>query len=61
MNENDDLLNFLVDGLPGQQRDLITRSFYGLTQGNPDSAPVQMAILFTACTRRIVQAPAELR
>jgi len=32
-----------------------------LTQGNPDSAPVHITNLLTACTRRIVQAPADLR
>ena len=61
MNEENDILNFLTDGLVGTHRDLITRSYYALTQGNPDSAPVHITNLLTACTRRIVQAPADLR
>ena len=61
MNEENDILNFLTDGLVGTQRDLITRSFYALGQGNPDSAPVQITVMFTACTRKIAQIPAEIR
>jgi hypothetical protein len=51
MSQDDELLNFIVDGLPGKQRDLVARSFYALGHGNPDSSPVQMAVMFTACTR----------
>jgi hypothetical protein len=61
MSDDAELLNFLTDGLVGTHRDLITRSYYALTQGNPDSAPVHITNLLTACTRRIVQAPADLR
>jgi hypothetical protein len=61
MNQDDELLSFIVDGLPGKQRDLVARSFYTLGQGDPDSAPVQMTVMFTACTRKIAQIPAEIR
>jgi hypothetical protein len=54
-------LNFIVDGLPAKQRDLVARSFYALGHGDPDSAPVQMTVMFTACTRKIAQIPAEIR
>jgi hypothetical protein len=33
MNENDDLLEFLVEGLVGKQRDLVTRAFYYYAEG----------------------------
>ena len=59
--QDDELLNFIVDGLPGKQRDLVARSFYALGHGDPDSAPVQMTVMFTACTRKIAQIPAEIR
>jgi hypothetical protein len=61
MSQDDELLNFIVDGLPGNQRDLVARSFYALGHGNPDSSPVQMTVMFTACTRKIAQIPAEIR
>jgi hypothetical protein len=61
MSQDDELLNFIVDGLPGKQRDLVARSFYALGHGDPDSAPVQMTVMFTACTRKIAQIPAEIR
>jgi len=61
MNRNDDLLNFLVEGLIAPQRDLVTRAFYKFAEGDPDSAPVNEAILLTACARRVSQAPQELR
>ena len=59
--QDDELLNFIVDGLPGKQRDLVARSFYALGHGDPDSAPVQMTVMFTASTRKIAQIPAEIR
>jgi hypothetical protein len=61
MNQDDELLNYIVDGLPGKQRDIVARSFYALGHGDPDSAPVQMTVMFTACTRKIAQIPAEVR
>ena len=61
MNRNDDILNFLVEGLIAPQRDLVTRAFYKFAEGDPNSAPVNEAILLTACARRVSQAPQELR
>jgi hypothetical protein len=61
MNRNDDILNFLVEGLIAPQRDLVTRAFYKFAEGDPDSAPVNEAILLTACARRLSLAPRELR
>jgi hypothetical protein len=60
MNKNDDLLNFLVDGLYGAQRDAVTRAFYSYAQGDPNSEPVGIAVLLTACTRRLAQVPEKL-
>jgi hypothetical protein len=61
MNRNDDILNFLVEGLIAPQRDLVTRAFYKFAEGDPNSAPVNEAILLIACARRVAQAPRELR
>jgi hypothetical protein len=61
MNENEDLLGFLVEGLVGKQRDLVTRAFYYYAEGDPQSGPVNEAILHTAYARRVAQAPRELR
>lgn len=60
-DRHDAILNFLTDGLPTKERDIITRSYFGLAQGDPESAPVQIAVLFNACTRKLAQAPAEIR
>jgi hypothetical protein len=61
MNENDELLGFLLEGLNGRQRDLVARAFYLYAQGDPASAPVNEATLLIACSRRVSQAPNELR
>lgn len=61
MNESDDLLSFLVDGLIAPQRDLVTRAFYKFAEGDPNSGPVNEAILLTAFSRRVALAPKELR
>jgi len=61
MNKNDDILSYLVEGLIAPQRDLVTRAFYKFAEGDPNSAPVNEAILLTACARRVSQAPQELR
>jgi hypothetical protein len=61
MNEDDDLLGFLVEGLLGKQRDLVTRAFYYYAEGDPKSGPVNEAVLHTAYARRVAQAPRELR
>ena len=61
MNEPDDLLGFLVEGLIAPQRDLVTRAFYQRVQGDPNSGPVNEAVLLTAFSRRVAIAPRELR
>ena len=61
MNEPDDLLGFLVEGLIAPQRDLVTRAFYQRVQGDPNSGPVNEAVLLTAFSRRLALAPRELR
>ena len=61
MNEPDDLLGFLVEGLIAPQRDLVTRAFYQRVQGDPNSGPVNEAVLLTAFSRRVALAPRELR
>jgi hypothetical protein len=58
---SNDLLDFLTDGLHGRQRDAVTQAFYEYASGDPQSAPVGMAVLLTACARRLAQAPEELR
>jgi hypothetical protein len=58
---SNDLLDFLTDGLYGKQRDAVTQAFYEYASGDPQSAPVGMAVLLTACGRRLAQAPEELR
>jgi hypothetical protein len=58
---NNDLLDFLTEGLHGKQRDAVTQAFYEYASGDPKSAPVGMAVLLTACARRMSQAPEELR
>ena len=54
-------MDFLTDGLYGKQRDAVTQAFYEYASGDPQSAPVGMAVLLTACARRMSQAPEELR
>jgi hypothetical protein len=54
------LLDFLTEGLHGKQRDAVTRAFYEYASGDTQSAPVGMAVLLTACARRMSQAPEEL-
>ena len=61
MNENDDLLGFLVEGLIAPQRDLVTRAFYLRVQGDPNSGPVNDAVLLTAFSRRVALVPRELK
>lgn len=58
---SNDLLDFLTDGLHGRQRDAVTRAFYEYASGDAQSAPVGMAVLLTACARRVALAPQELR
>jgi len=61
MNENDELLGFLLEGLNGGQRDVVTRAFYLYAQGDPASAPVNEGVLHIACSRRLNLATKEFQ
>jgi len=61
MNEHDGLLNFLTDGLVGRERDAVTRAFYGYAAGDPNSEPVGISVLLTACMRKLAQLPEKLQ
>jgi len=61
MNEHDGLLNFLTDGLLGRERDAVTRAFYGYATGDPNSEPVGISVLLTACMRKLAQLPEKLQ
>jgi hypothetical protein len=61
MNENDGLLDFLTDGLVGRERDAVTRAFYQYAAGDPNSHPVGISVLLTACMRKLAQVPEKLQ
>lgn len=60
-NDDDDMLNYLTDGLMGKQRDLVVRAYYLCFGGDPDSAPVAWAVILAAAARRLALAPTALR
>ncbi len=61
MNNDDGLLDFLTDDLVGRERDAVTRAFYGYATGDPNSEPVGVAVLLTACMRKLAQVPERLK
>jgi uncharacterized protein (UPF0335 family) len=61
MNNDDGLLDFLTDGLVGRERDAVTRAYYGYATGDPNSEPVGVAVLLTACMRKLAQVPERLK
>ena len=61
MNNDDGLLDFLTDGLVGRERDAVTRAYYGYATGDPNSEPVGIAVLLTACMRKLAQVPERLK
>ena len=61
MNNDDGLLDFLTDDLVGRERDAVTRAFYGYATGDPNSEPVGVAVLLTACMRKLAQVPEKLK
>ncbi len=61
MNNEDGLLDFLTDGLIGRERDAVTRAYYAYATGDPNSEPVGIAVLLTACMRQLAQAPERLK
>ncbi len=60
-DQKDKLLDFLTDNIFGRERDAVTRAFYEYAQGDPNSYPVGMAVLLTACTRKMASLPRNLR
>lgn len=61
MNNEDGLLDFLTDGLIGRERDAVTRAYYGYATGDPNSEPVGISVLLTACMRQLARAPETLK
>ncbi|MCE0499159.1 MAG: hypothetical protein LV481_14560 [Methylacidiphilales bacterium] len=61
MNEHDGVLDFLTDGLIGRERDAVARAFYGYATGDPNSEPVGISVLLTACMRKLAQLPEKLQ
>jgi uncharacterized protein (UPF0335 family) len=60
-NADDGLLDFLTDGLIGRERDAVTRAFYGYASGDPNSEPVGISVLLTACMRQLARVPEKLQ
>jgi hypothetical protein len=61
MSEPDGLLSFLTQDLPGPERDAVIRAFYEYAEGDPRSQPVGMAVLLTACARKMSTLPLVVR
>jgi hypothetical protein len=61
MNEPDGLLDFLTQDLVGPERDAVIRAFYEYAEGDPRSQPVGMAVLLTACARKMNTLPLVVR
>ena len=61
MTNHDGLLDFLTDGLVGRERDAVTRAFYSYASGDPNSEPVGISVLLTACMRQLSQVPEKLQ
>lgn len=59
--QKDGILDFLTDSIVGHERDAVTRAFYEYAQGDPHSYPVGMAVLLTACTRKMASLPRNLK
>lgn len=55
------LLDFLTDNLVGRERDAVIRAFYEYAEGDPQSHPVGIAVLLTACARQMARLPDNLR
>jgi hypothetical protein len=59
-DQKNGILDFLSDSVFGHERDAVTRAFYEYAQGDPHSYPVGMAVLLTACTRKLASLPRHL-
>jgi hypothetical protein len=55
------LLDFLTDNLVGRERDAVIRAFYEYAEGDPQSHPVGIAVLLTACSRQMARLPDNLQ
>jgi hypothetical protein len=55
------LLDFLTDNIVGRERDAVIRAFYEYAEGDPQSHPVGIAVLLTACARQMARLPENVR
>jgi hypothetical protein len=55
------LLDFLTDNIVGRERDAVIRAFYEYAEGDPQSHPVGIAVLLTACSRQMARLPDNLQ
>ncbi len=56
-----EVLTYLQGESTGSKRDLITRCYFEVVQGDPKSAPVAFAVLLDACAEQFAKTPNELR
>jgi hypothetical protein len=57
---NDDALTYLQGDSQGRRRDLITRCYYEVAQGDPKSGPIVFAVLVNAAAEQFAKTPQEL-
>ena len=57
---NDEALTYLQGDSHGRKRDLITRCYYEVAQGDPKSGPVVFAVLLDAAAEQFAKTPQEL-
>jgi hypothetical protein len=57
---NDEALTYLQGDSHGRKRDLITRCYYEVAQGDPKSGPVVFAVLVNAAAEQFAKTPQEL-
>jgi archaellum component FlaC len=57
---NDEALTYLQGDSHGRRRDLITRCYYEVAQGDPKSGPIVFAVLVNAAAEQFAKTPQEL-
>jgi hypothetical protein len=57
---SDEALTYLLGDSHGRKRDLITRSYFEVAQGDPKSGPVVFAVLVNAAAEQFAKTPQEL-
>jgi hypothetical protein len=57
---NDDALTYLQGDSQGRRRDLITRCYYEVAQGDPKSGPIVFAVLVNAAAEQFAKTPQDL-